>query len=259
VRLKLIVCYEGTDFAGFQRQSADKGRTVQGTLEAAISQLAKHPVVLQGASRTDAGVHALGQVVVFDTTSPMVSERWSAALNAHLPADLRVLSAEQAPPSFDPRRHAVAKTYRYLIDTASAPRPIYRRFSLQVGPPLDTEAMAQAARTLTGAHDFLSFSGRQHLVGQRTMQRVVVQTLADGLVCVEMTASGFLYHMARNIAGTLIEVGRHKRPADSMEAILAGRDRALAGHTAAARGLTLVQVHYSDPTFLDTGPESGRH
>ncbi len=259
MRLRLIVSYEGTEFAGFQRQSADKGRTVQGTLEEAVSRLAGDLVLLQGASRTDAGVHALGQVVAFDTSATLLPERWPKALNAHLPPDLRVLGAEAVLPSFDPRREAVAKTYRYLLDTAVAPRPLYRRFCLQVGPSLDLGAMQQAARALVGDHDFLSFSGRQHLIGQRRMREVAVQARSDGLVSIEMTASGFLYHMARNIVGTLIEVGRHKRAAETMGDILAGKDRALAGSTAPARGLTLVQVHYSDPSFLDTGPAAERH
>lgn len=259
MRLKLVVAYEGTDFAGFQRQSPDKGRTVQGTLEAAVSRLTGEPVQLQGAGRTDQGVHALGQVVSFDTGFALDPGRWPMALNAHLPPDLRVLTAEEAAPGFDPRRQAVAKTYRYLVDTASGARPIYRRFTLHLASPLDVPAMSAAGAALIGEHDFRSFSGRQHLDASRRMWQLRVARLPDQLLLIEMTASGFLYHMARNIAGTLMEVGLGKRPADSMAAVLGGRDRALAGHTAKARGLTLVQVHYAAPAFLDTAPEPGRH
>lgn len=257
MRLKLIVAYEGTDFAGFQRQSEDKGRTVQGALEAAVSRLSGQWTQVQGAGRTDQGVHALGQVVSFETSSELSPIRWPMALNAHLPPDLRVLSTELAAPDFDPRRQAVAKTYRYLVDTAAAPRPIYRRFSLHLAPALDLEAMRASARVLVGDHDFRSFSGRQHLDAHRRMMQVRVTELVDQLLTIEMTASGFLYHMARNIAGTLLEVGLGKRQPGDMAAILAGADRGLAGHTAKAKGLTLLQVYYSPPAFLDTDPDPG--
>lgn len=242
---RLTVAYEGTLFEGFQRQRPGR-RTVQGVLEEALEELTQSPTTVRGASRTDSGVHAQGQVVAFRTGKELAPRAWIGALNDRLPEDVVILSAQEVHESFDPRRDALGKTYRYLLDPHLRSRPIYRRFVLHAPFPLDLEGMRKAAGQLTGSHDFKSFSGMQRagIKTERTVSQIEIKEGEDGLVALEFTGNGFLYHMVRNLTGTLLDVGRGKQDPLEMAAILQSRDRSMAGSTAPARGLTLVRVYY---------------
>jgi len=243
-RLKMIVAYDGTDFFGFQRQP-DR-RTVQGVLEEAISRICGRPVQVVGAGRTDAGVHARGQVCHFDASHPMPPDRWALVLNRVLPRDVVVRSVEEAPPHFHARKDACWKTYRYLIDTRPVPDVFTRRFRLHFPLSLDVEAMRRAASHLEGTHDFTSFSSARSPVENRvrTIHRCRVER--DGpLFSVEVIGNGFLYNMVRIIAGTLLEVGRGKRLPEAIPDMIRARDRAVAGKTLPPEGLTMVEVGYA--------------
>lgn len=238
---RLVVAYDGSRFLGFQRQA--RGRTVQGELERAILDLTGSFSLVRGASRTDSGVHALGQVVAFESGMNLPAHKWPGALNARLERDLVVMRAEAAPPGFDPQRHALQKTYRYLLDPSPSPQPVYRHLAMHAPFPLDLDSMGQAAKGIVGTKDFRSFSGEAKRNTVRTVFSLEILQKGD-LVEIRITANGFLYHMVRNIVGTLIEIGRGKRDAD-VERILRGKDRSLAGATAPAKGLTLVEVRYA--------------
>jgi len=241
---RLVVAYEGTRYLGFQRQA--RSPTVQGELERAIEDLTGGFSLVRGASRTDSGVHALGQVAAFETDYDLAAHKWPGALNARLDRDLVVMRADVAPPGFDPQRHAKGKTYRYLLDPAPRPQPLYRRFAMHCPFPLDLVLMRHAAQDLTGTMDFRSFSGAEKKNTVRTVTALTIEP-KDDLIEILVSADGFLYHMVRNIVGTLIEIGRGKRDGD-MKRILEGRDRSLAGATAPAKGLTLLSVEYPEGT-----------
>lgn len=238
-----MLSYDGTAYAGWQSQPDVP--TVQGTLVAAARGVLGPATRVTGASRTDAGVHALGQVASIATGSGLSASAVRGALNAALPADIRVLSAIEAPAGFDARRAAAGKRYGYLIDNAPVPDPLLRRYAWHVARPLDVAAMREAARSLRGRHDFGAFCaapGRHaspwctvravHLIGRR--RRIAVLISADR----------FLHHMVRNIVGSLVAVGRGARSPGWLAAVMASRDRARAGVTAPAQGLTLLRVLY---------------
>ena len=208
-----------------------------------------------GASRTDAGVHALGQVASVESASPLAPRTVMAAVNARLPRDVRVLAARTAPPEFDARRAARLKRYGYLIQTGPVASPFYRDRAWDIGRPLDTEAMAHALAPLRGKHDFAAFcaaagGGRDPTCTIRAL-RVVARGDRVGVL---MSADAFLHHMVRNIVGSLVEVGLGRRPTRWVGEVLAGRDRRCAGPTAPAHGLYLLRVLY--PWRLFPG---GRH
>ncbi len=246
--LKLVLTYDGTDFVGWQRQKA--GRSVQAVVEAAIAPLAGRPVSVVGAGRTDAGVHALGQVahvVLERAVDPAVAQR---ALNATLPPDVRVRAASEAPSDFHARFGARRKTYRYYIRRAPWVSPFEHRYVWHIANPLDDRAMAEAAARLVGQHDFAAFQsvGSRVETTERTISRLDVTCREDdegALLVVEIEADGFLRQMARTIVGTLVEVGLGRRAPDDVAAVLASRDRARAGPTAPAGGLFLVRVDYA--------------
>lgn len=243
-RLKMVVAYDGTDFFGFQRQP-DR-RTVQGVLEEAITRIAGHPVQLVGAGRTDAGVHARGQVCHFDTAHPMPLDRWASVLNRILPRDVVVRSVQEAAPDFHARKDARWKTYRYRIDTRPVPDVFTRRFHLHFPLPLDVESMQRAASFLEGTHDFTSFSSARSPVENRVRTIYRCRVERDGsLVTMEIVGNGFLYNMVRIIAGTLLEVGRGKRSWEAIPDIIRSKDRASAGKTLPPEGLTMVEVGYT--------------
>jgi len=238
---KLVVGYDGTDFRGWQRQP--DGRTVQGVLEEAVFKVTRKRTVVHGAGRTDAGVHALGQVASIRGSFKLTDEVLFRALNAVLPADVRVFSLEEAPPGFHARRSARSKLYRYRIVHAPQASPLDRRYVLHWPYPLKRGAMREAARLFVRTADFTAFSSNRDRSPMRTVTRSELRRSGDEIVYT-VEAQGFLRYMVRTIVGTLLEVGRGRiRPAD-IEAIFGNRDRSLAGPTAPARGLTLVRVDY---------------
>lgn len=254
--IKLVIGYDGTDFHGFQRQ---KGlRTVQGELERTLTTLLGHSVSVKAAGRTDTGVHAEGQVVSFWTSCPIPVERLPLALNSLLPADIVAKKAVRVSPDFHPRFDATSRVYRYLIDNRPVPSALLRRYAWHIPEPLDVEAMKQAAQFLVGVHDFASFHASGSDLGStvREMKRVTV-VRRGGVVAITMEANAFLYHMARIVVGTLVEIGLGRRHPDEMRAILEARDRSVAGKTAPPHGLCLVQVKYGRKRCAGDGAEEG--
>ena len=241
--IKLTIAYEGTDFSGWQLQP-DRP-TVQGLLMEACRRVLGEPVKVTGASRTDAGVHALRQVATLNTASSLASDRLLGALDSLLPPAIRVLEARDAPAGFDARRAAWGKRYGYLIDRSPVADPFLRRYAWHPGYQLDEDAMAQALAGLRGKHDFGAFcaaAGRGRTpVCTLLAARVVARR--DRLA-VLVSADSFLHHMVRNLVGSLVEVGRGARPPGWMSELLSARDRALAGPTAPAHGLALLRVFY---------------
>jgi tRNA pseudouridine38-40 synthase len=264
-KFKITLAYDGTDFVGWQRQAA--GVSIQGLLEDALRELDERDVTVTGAGRTDAGVHALGQVAAFSIERPLAAETVVRALNARLPATVRVLSAEEAPASFRARGDASAKTYRYRIWNGDVVSPFERRYVWHVPGALDVDAMRRAARILEGVHDFAAFQTAGSEV--RTTERQIFSSqIADrrlesdweiassgsgesairhphsAIINYEITGNGFLRHMVRAIAGSLVDVGRGHRSPAWMADVVASRDRGRAGPTAPANGLFLVDVTY---------------
>jgi len=221
-------------------------RTVQGVLAEAFARLAQGPVAVHGAGRTDAGVHAAGQVASVRAWTRLAAPELLRALDAVLPADLAVRALERAPDGFHARRDARSKLYRYRLWTGATRAPLRERYALRVRPPLDLPAMREAAAALAGTHDFASFraAGGSGRTSVRTLTRLAWQGEPGGELVLDVEGSGFLRHMVRNLVGTLLEVGRGRRRTDAIPALLAARDRRLAGPTAPARGLTLVRVDY---------------
>jgi len=240
---KLTLEYDGTDFHGFQRQP--RLRTVQGTLEARFSRLLGEPIKVIGAGRTDAGVHALGQVANFHTTRPVASERMTRVLNAALPSDLKVQQCEQVPEHFHARRCALSRTYRYTVIERPAPSPLLGRYALILHEPLDLSAMRAAAKPLLGRRDFRAFqaSGSETKTTERTLMRLDCLRQAH---TVEITAEAdsFLYHMVRIIVAALLRVGRGVLPPDALAAALASGDRLPKSGPAPPCGLCLLRVSY---------------
>ena len=246
-RLKLTVEYDGTDFRGYQTQGKGE-RTVQSVLGQAVATLVpREEITLYGAGRTDVGVHALGQVVSFETESGLPTERWGIALNSLLPPDLAVAKAEEAAPGFHARFSATQRTYGYLIWTRRTRSAIWGRYSLHVRRPLDVAAMRETAMLLVGTHDFASFAragGNPGRTTTRDLRKLSVRPMRDGLL-ITATANGFLRTMVRNLVGALVTVGTGDLPPEALEEILALRDRA---HNpippAAPQGLCLLRVDY---------------
>jgi tRNA pseudouridine38-40 synthase len=243
--IKMTLAYVGTPFAGWQIQPGQP--TVQGVIEGVLSRMLDEPARLAGAGRTDAGVHALGQVASFTTGRAIPVEGLRRGLNARLPETIRVLAAEEAPPGFHARSDARAKDYCYRMSRAEVVLPFAAPFVTPIRGRLDVGAMREAARRFEGRHDFTSFCPADCELEdrRRTVQSSSLEEAGDEIVY-EVRGEGFLRHMVRTIAGTLIEVGRGRiRPRD-IDAILAVRDRRRAGPCAAARGLVLVRVLYGD-------------
>ncbi len=242
---RLTVSYRGTAYGGWQRQ--ENARTVQQVLEEALGDLLGilPPPRVVGASRTDAGVHARGQVAHLVLPRPFPPRGLVHGTNARLPDDVRVMAAEEAPAGFDARRAAAAKEYRYRISRAPVLSPLDVLFVVQVPPRLALAPMADATRHLPGRHDFSAFAlaGGAHTDPHRTIFAAAWTEAGDELL-LTVTGDGFLRGMVRSLAGTLIEVGLGKRPPDSFAALLAGASRSAAGPTAPAHGLILERVLY---------------
>lgn len=243
-----VIAYDGTAYAGFQRQPNQP--TVQGELEGVLSRMHKEHVAVTGSGRTDAGVHARGQVIHFESGLRLTDEAWLKALNAQLPSDIRVLSVRKVPPHFHARYDAKAKEYRYFIMNAPIQDPFYRRYTCHVPIKLDLGRMRQAAQLFVGTHDFTAFSSAQSQVTNkiRTIEQLEVKgdpsVPLGQLVVIRCRGTGFLHHMVRMIAGTLIEVGKGKKSLSDVEMALKGKMRQLAGPVAPACGLFLWEVFY---------------
>ena len=247
--LKLTLSYDGTDFAGWQVQP--DAVTVQGTLASAIGRVTGEKVLPQGSGRTDAGVHALAQVVTFVTESSVPTANFVKAVNDILPASVRVLEVEEAAADFHARKFARGKTYRYRIYRAAICPPFLARYLWHYPFPLDEEAMASAAGRVEGEHDFTSFAAVDPERGREDAQvsnirRIFSSSWArEGDEFVYMVkGSGFLHHMVRNLVGTFILVGKGTLQAEDITRILEARNRSAAGATAPAAGLYLVGVEY---------------
>ena len=245
MQLRLTIEYEGTAYQGWQLQP--DGPTIQEVLERALATALREPVRVRGAGRTDAGVHACGQVAAVRVTRvPSDLVRLQKSLNALTPDDVAVREIAVVDDAFDPRRHASSRVYDYRILNAPAPSPFWRRYAWHVPEPLRIQAMDVAAAALVGERDFAAFRGADAEPVRSTVRRVLESRLdrTDPVLVYRIEATAFLKHMVRNIVGTLVEIGRGERPADSLGALLAGRDRTRAGATAPAHGLMLVAVRY---------------
>lgn len=252
--LKLTIAYDGTDFAGWQNQPGQ--RTVQATLEQSLSELTGEPIAAVASGRTDAGVHALGQVVSFDTGSDLASEVFQRALNAKLPEDVAVLAVVEAPPGFHAIRDAVKKRYQYRLHDGPTREVFHRRYAWHVRHRLDAGRMHRAGQALVGRRDFHSFES--HWPNRNTSVRSIFELsvkrqMGDNCdrVTLEVEADGFLYHMVRTIAGTLVEVGRGAQDESWPADVLAAEDRAAAGPTAPPQGLFLLRVEYDSGSTSD--------
>jgi tRNA pseudouridine38-40 synthase len=241
--LKVTLAYDGTRFVGWQRQAA--GESIQGLLEDALARLEGGPVTAHGAGRTDAGVHAEGQVASVAVSFAHDGATVMRALNAQLPPEIRAIAVDDVAPGFHARFSAKGKSYRYQIATGPVASPFMRAYAWHLPEALDVAAMRRAAEALVGTHDFKAFqsAGSDVATTVRTLSRSEVVTRGD-IVAYEVAGNGFLRHMVRAIVGTLVEIGRGNRPESDMTALLAGGVRAEAGATAPAHGLMLVNVAY---------------
>jgi tRNA pseudouridine38-40 synthase len=241
--LKITLAYDGTRFVGWQRQA--EGESIQGLLEDALARFEGAPVTAHGAGRTDAGVHALGQVASTRVTFLHDPRTLTRALNAHLPPDVRVVSVNDVDESFHARFSARAKTYRYRIRNTAVADPFDRAFVWHLPEPLAQGAMAEAAAMLVGTHDFSAFRsvGSEVANSVRTVWRSEWRS-NDGLLTYEVSGDGFLRHMVRAVVGTLVEIGRGWRQPAEIAALVSGATRAEAGATAPPHGLFLVSVDY---------------
>lgn len=243
MQYRFILEYDGTEYHGWQIQHG--ARTVQAVLEHAVAQLIGEPVRVAAAGRTDAGVHASGQVASFRTERVLPPDIIARALNALTPDDVSVREVEIVDDTFDVRRSARSRTYVYRIWTRRVPSPFWRHYAWHLMHPLDVAAMQGAAPLLLGEHDFTSFraAGCDAAHPIRRVMRSDVAVSGD-LISYTVEATAFLRHMVRNIVGTLVEVGMGRRRADDVSTLLGLRDRAAAGKTAPARGLCLTRVEY---------------
>lgn len=245
--IRLVVEYDGAELCGWQRQA--NGPTVQGHLEAALGKLLAHEVTVTGASRTDAGVHARGQVASFRTERTIPLHGIRRGLNSLLPSAISVAEASEVADDFHPRFSATGKHYRYLVFTRADRSPLWRSRAWHHPGPLDLAAMRQAAGALIGEHDFAAFraAGCTARTTVRNIEEIAIGDAATWdphLVAIDVRGNAFLRNMVRIVVGTLVEVGEGRRPVDQVAEILASRDRTQAGLTAPAQGLELVSVRY---------------
>lgn len=244
-RIMLVVSYDGTAYHGWQVQPS--AITVEGVLNEAVSRLTGEAVQVIGASRTDAGVHALGNVAVFDTNSRIPGEKFSYALNQRLPEDIVIQHSEEVAADFHPRHCDCRKIYEYTVINRTFPLPGYRNSAYFCYGKLDVVKMRQAAAAFIGEHDFAGFCSAGAQV-KTTVRRIysleIIEDGIDGRIRIRVCGNGFLYNMVRIIAGTLLEAGRGMIMPEDLPGIIASRDRSLAGATAPAKGLCLVEIIY---------------
>lgn len=245
-RVMLTVAYDGTAYHGWQLQP--NAVTIEGELNRALSELLHEQIQVIGASRTDAGVHALGNIAVFDTEAKMPGEKFSYALNAKLPKDIRVVKAQEVSRNFHPRKCATRKTYEYHIINAPFPNPLRSRYAHFTYFSLDLDKMRQAAAFLVGEHDFKSFCAvaSQAETTVRTIYSIEINKAGEE-VTIRVAGNGFLYNMVRIIAGTLMEVGRGSCSPEKVKEMLEAKERCTAGPTAPACGLTLYKYEFLEP------------
>lgn len=252
MRIKLVIEYDGTAYSGWQRQ--DKDPSVQQAVEEALQGLTGEKIAIHAAGRTDAGVHAFGQVAHFDTQSRIPPDKFSFALNTMLPPDIRIRDSSEADADFHARFSAKRKHYRYVIQNGPHASAIHRDHSMHVPLSLDLEKMQRGAECLVGEHDFSAFTSAQLRVKSAVRTVYGIEVSRDGnFVRIDVTGSGFLYNMVRIIAGTLIYVGIGKLQPEEVFAILESRDRRKAGITAQPQGLFLMEVFYEKKKPLDSG------
>ncbi len=242
-RYRLIVAYDGTNYSGWQLQ--DNAPTIEGELNKALSGLLKQEIVVMGASRTDAGVHAHGNVAVFDAETTIPGEKLKLALNPHLPDDIKIVDSAVVADDFHPRFCDTEKTYEYRIMNSRDPMPTMRLYSYWYNRPLDVERMNQAAALIPGEKDFKSFCAAGAQVKTTVRKVTGCEVFREGdLVTIRVKGEGFLYNMVRIIAGTLIRVGEGTWNPEHMTEIIEATDRTKAGPTAPAQGLTLIGIKY---------------
>lgn len=242
-RVLLCVAYDGTNYSGWQYQ--DNVPTIEGELNKALSDLHNEKIEVIGASRTDAGVHALSNMAVYDTEARMPGEKVSLALNTKLPRDIHVVWSKEVEADFHPRHRLTEKTYEYTIYNAQFMPPMERLYCYQVQKKMDVDLMNEAGKCLVGEHDFKSFCS-VHTTAETTVREVTgVQVISEGdKVIIRVSGHGFLYNMVRIIAGTLIDVGLGRRSVESVYESLLKCDRAAAGPTAPAHGLMLKEFKF---------------
>lgn len=242
-RIRLLISYDGTNYCGWQVQI--NGITVEEIINKALTELLGEPIEVIGASRTDSGVHAVGNVAVFDSETRIPAEKISFALNQRLPNDIRIQKSDEVPLDWHPRFQNSVKTYEYQILNRRFPDPLKRLYTHFVYMPLDVEKMKQAAAYLVGEHDFASFcsAGSQVQSTVRTIYTLDVKRFGD-VISIRISGNGFLYNMVRIIVGTLLKVGLGVYPPEHMKEILEAKDRYAAGPKAPACGLTLMNIEY---------------
>lgn len=242
-RIKMIIEYDGSNYHGFQIQQ--NAHTIQAEIEESIYKLTGEKVTIVSAGRTDAGVHALGQVIAFNTMSSIPADKWRFALNSFLPQDIQVIDSREVEPDFHPRFDAISKHYSYVIYRKKSGRVFYRKYALCNDEILNIEAMKEAGRMIEGKHNFKSFcaSGSSAKTFQRSVKYCCLHE-TDSCLRMEIEANGFLYNMVRIIMGTLLEVGRGNFTPEYVQDIIAAEDRSLAGPTVAPQGLYMVEVNY---------------
>ncbi len=243
--IRLLLQYEGTRYQGWQRQESAEN-TIQGKLEKLLGQMCGEVIELQGSGRTDAGVHAKGQVANFRTSCSMSVEEMQKYMNTYLPQDIAVIEVAEASERFHSRLNAVGKCYRYQVWNSEVSNVFLRRYALEYPQALDVEAMRKASAYLLGEHDFKAFTSTKK--GKKSTVRRIDEIRIEqegALITFTFQGNGFLYHMVRILVGTLLEVGRGLRDPDTMLEVIASKNRENAGELVAAKGLTLVRVNYS--------------
>lgn len=242
--IKLLIQYEGTRYQGWQRQISSSN-TIQGKIESILTKMCNEKIEIQGSSRTDAGVHAKGQVANFHTKSTMSIEEMMAYINEYLPLDIAVTKIEEVPERFHSRLNAKGKCYCYQVINSSIPDVFNRRYALEFQETLDIGAMKEGAKYLCGSHDFKSFTsakkGKKSTI--RCIDEINLEQKGD-LITFTFRGNGFLYHMIRIIMGTLLEIGMGKRKADSIPELLEAKSREQAGFLVPAKGLTLMELYF---------------
>ena len=245
MRVMLRVAYDGTAYSGWQIQP--HAVTIEQKLLEALSELLGGPVEIIGASRTDAGVHSLGNVAVVDADTRIPAEKFAFALNTRLPEDIRIVGSRQVRDDFHPRHTDCTKTYEYTIWNDTFENPLMRLYSCFCYGSIDVAVMEQAAAVLVGEHDFTAFCSAGSQVEDKTRTIYSIDVKKDGhIITIRVTGNGFLYNMVRIIAGTLLEAGRHNMTVEAVREALESRDRQKAGPTAPARGLKLVRIDYKE-------------